>query len=1414
MSEITRLEREKRRAESKENLSEVAILSNLLGKELQQAGDYEGALLQYREEKALHEALGNTIGVAVSHRWLGEVYCEMGQWNKALQHQQRHLSLAKEVGSLVEEQRAYATIGRTHLQKAETCGNNDQEKEQAAALLEAEKSFLRSLLTCEHLKGNVDSQEHSQMRCRLYLNLGLVLDNRGNAKKAKDFIGQALELCSSHNLDEDAQRCHFALGSILLREGILTDALHEGQKSLALSTKIRNKALQCENYSFLAHVYLANQDYESAKRCFYKAYKLKHPDLEDRKRIENNLKTLVTMCTADDSLLILGETDGDEKLKLYEKLGDGSALLGLYSQAVEYYQKMLDLAVKLGKDPSFLVPIYLSLGRTYFDNKQYKEAKEFYLKENDSLVSDNYSEACKSLINIAVTSEELGENFETISVTYQQARELAVKANSPKLETYVLRLHSSVKDLPELVKVSLIKDMNRLIEENDLEPEVELSEEETESEDEVDLDLVCFSDSDAEQENFDRPRQSRQKSFAVRRNEKGETPLHKACIDGNLIMVKKLIKQGHPLNPRDNCGWLPLHEAANHGFYDIVLELIEAGAWISDRGGKQCDGITPLHDAAACGNFEVVRLLISKGASVIAKTDEGDTPLESLVKYRMRTKLSQREKEECILLETEIKDRRCLAGHKISELHEESTITQDDKNECSNSQRKKNGEKIDSSYSRSKLQRSESSYSCRSRGWGDTSLNRSGRLRSRGVTDIEEESEDDELPSASLNLIEEMTMPMDSLTREDDIGNGEDSEEFLNPLLEDLYQEKSSATKTYLSAIGSVGSATRRAELQKNSSSERVLKKDKKVALVLEEDYVEDDWLEDDIGIFTKKRKRTEKFEFDYKDSKKEKRISPDTNSRRESLSFSKRVRQTKLTPIVQRYSNSANETSMLDVLEDQAEVGLTKNVSTSSETNVTVNSRSRKDNGSPSSIISGTPAVGGGALRLRVRVKDRLLLVPVANAGQGRTVGWLAEEVTRRYYQLVGLRPHLTLTTQDGAVLDPSDPISLVFPTEQAELQAQVKGWDLPPLSDRYTQACQALGCIPIPSLSSVLNHTETSTTLDLSHVRRLTVLQLHPVLRAIQYQQNLRSLSICNCRLGDDGFLHLLEALPSVPSLEILNLRASGITTSSFLNFTEAITTDKLSLKILSSLDFSYNTFSGAKVSNIRSLFSLPVLTALSLKNCCLSLSGEQQLPLITSVNLKSLSLDYNTICGTALASLLSCVAQVSVLTLSGLNCKTNEPSEGNASLGAALSCILGAGEECPLQHLDLSSCNLVNADLEDISSYLYRCPYLTTINIAHNPGLTSFSVSALLNELTTNIILPLATLSLHGNRSVAFDLKNKIVSTLKHKAATKYAITKLSYSCVDNDTDIQDLWRSQHQHRASISRIGSEVFLSYSN
>lgn len=107
------------------------------------------------------------------------------------------------------------------------------------------------------------------------------------------------------------------------------------------------------------------------------------------------------------------------------------------------------------------------------------------------------------------------------------------------------------------------------------------------------------------------------------RNERGETAMHVAAIKGDQDGIKKLLDQGMSPNVPDFAGnfdssfhhrpipqinntnananansnryclgWTPLHEACNHGHYNVALTLVKAGANVNARG---LDDDTPLH---------------------------------------------------------------------------------------------------------------------------------------------------------------------------------------------------------------------------------------------------------------------------------------------------------------------------------------------------------------------------------------------------------------------------------------------------------------------------------------------------------------------------------------------------------------------------------------------------------------------------------------------------------------------------------------------------------------------------------------------------------------------------------------------------------------------------------------------------
>lgn len=81
-----------------------------------------------------------------------------------------------------------------------------------------------------------------------------------------------------------------------------------------------------------------------------------------------------------------------------------------------------------------------------------------------------------------------------------------------------------------------------------------------------------------------------------------------------------------PVDAGDSSGWTALHYAADKGFDDLVVLLIEEGG--AAANSKDEMKRTPLHLAANAGRVEAVKALLSRGAAKGLKTVVGWTALK------------------------------------------------------------------------------------------------------------------------------------------------------------------------------------------------------------------------------------------------------------------------------------------------------------------------------------------------------------------------------------------------------------------------------------------------------------------------------------------------------------------------------------------------------------------------------------------------------------------------------------------------------------------------------------------------------------------------------------------------------------------------------------------------------------------
>ncbi|KFQ30951.1 Ankyrin repeat and SOCS box protein 3, partial [Mesitornis unicolor] len=100
-----------------------------------------------------------------------------------------------------------------------------------------------------------------------------------------------------------------------------------------------------------------------------------------------------------------------------------------------------------------------------------------------------------------------------------------------------------------------------------------------------------------------------------------------AARQGNIKMLRKLIKQGYSIDVPDNRGWMPIHEAAAHNSSECLRLLVRAAPSRDYINSKTFEGTCALHLSARHGSLEGVRVLLEAGADPNEITTEATNAL-------------------------------------------------------------------------------------------------------------------------------------------------------------------------------------------------------------------------------------------------------------------------------------------------------------------------------------------------------------------------------------------------------------------------------------------------------------------------------------------------------------------------------------------------------------------------------------------------------------------------------------------------------------------------------------------------------------------------------------------------------------------------------------------------------------------
>uniref|UniRef100_A0ABI7VQP3 SOCS box domain-containing protein n=1 Tax=Felis catus TaxID=9685 RepID=A0ABI7VQP3_FELCA len=100
-----------------------------------------------------------------------------------------------------------------------------------------------------------------------------------------------------------------------------------------------------------------------------------------------------------------------------------------------------------------------------------------------------------------------------------------------------------------------------------------------------------------------------------------------AAREGNVKVLRKLLRKGRSVDVADNRGWMPIHEAAYHNSVECLRMLIHADSSENYIKTKTFEGFCALHLAASQGHWKIVHILLEAGADPNATTSEETTPL-------------------------------------------------------------------------------------------------------------------------------------------------------------------------------------------------------------------------------------------------------------------------------------------------------------------------------------------------------------------------------------------------------------------------------------------------------------------------------------------------------------------------------------------------------------------------------------------------------------------------------------------------------------------------------------------------------------------------------------------------------------------------------------------------------------------
>ena len=343
---------------------------NSLGDEYCNVRDFEKALEYYQKSLSIAKDVGNKVGEGRVYFSLGYVYKSLGDFKKADEYYQQSLSIDKDVGDKVGEGKVYCNLGNV--------------RESLGDLKKADEYYQQSLSIDKDVGDKVGEG-------KIYCNLGNVRESLGDLKKADEYYQQSLSIIKDVGDKVGEGKLYCNLGNVRYSLGDLKKADEYYQQSLSIAKDVGDKVGEGKVYCNLGNLRYYLGDLKKADEYFQQ------------------------------SLSIIKDV-GDKVVegKLYCNLGNVRYSLGDLKKADEYFQQSLridkDVGNKVGKGRA-----YCNLGNVRYSLGDLKKADEYY-QQSLSIIKDVGNKVGEGRVycNLGNVRESLGD-LKKADEYYQQS---------------------------------------------------------------------------------------------------------------------------------------------------------------------------------------------------------------------------------------------------------------------------------------------------------------------------------------------------------------------------------------------------------------------------------------------------------------------------------------------------------------------------------------------------------------------------------------------------------------------------------------------------------------------------------------------------------------------------------------------------------------------------------------------------------------------------------------------------------------------------------------------------------------------------------------------------------------------------------------------------------------------------------